>query len=355
MGMSRHKKNGPSREEAAWNEPQFGAALDTSGEAKPSGDDAKPSGSDAKPSSSLFIKPAGPDAATLRPGEFPLRILPKTAGRRESRYQVIFRQSALDEIHRHGQSSLDAEVCGVLVGDVYQDRTAPWAYVEHAIRGNGAVGKQTQVTITSETWTRIHETLERDYPGKIILGWYHTHPGFGIFLSGMDLFIQDNFFNTPWQVAFVYDPVGGDEGVFTWRGGKSERDEFLIEHDTAGASPDGKLPQAVADLASRLRTVERRLKAVFTVVLFIILAAIVLPMLLFVFGVPSWLPLPGPRHATQPAAKPAPESDKFRASTALPAGAPSLDRPRVTTMGRPATRPADFGGPETWPAKSAAH
>ncbi|MDB5292603.1 MAG: hypothetical protein JWL69_3844, partial [Phycisphaerales bacterium] len=251
----------------------------------------------------------------------------------------------------------DAEVCGVLVGDVYQDRTAPWAYVEHAIRGNGAVGKQTQVTITSETWTRIHETLERDYPGKRILGWYHTHPGFGIFLSGMDLFIQDNFFNTPWQVAFVYDPVGGDEGVFTWRGGKSERDEFLIEHDTEGANSDGKLPEAVADLASRLRTVERRLKAVFTVVLFIILAAIVLPMLLYVFGVPSWLHLPEPRDGAQPAAaKPAPESDKFRASTAQPSGAPTLDKPRVTTMGRPATRPADFGGAETWaPVKSAAH
>src|SRR5439155_15730472 len=50
-----------------------------------------------------------------------------------------------------------------------------------------------------------------------------------IFLSGMDLFIQDNFFNLPWQVAFVYDPLGKDEGMFIWRHGKPEREPFLIQ------------------------------------------------------------------------------------------------------------------------------
>ena len=55
-----------------------------------------------------------------------------------------------------------------------------------------------------------------------MIGWYHTHPGFGIFLSDMDVFICDNFFNLPWQVAFVYDPLGGDEGNFVWRAGQAE-------------------------------------------------------------------------------------------------------------------------------------
>jgi hypothetical protein len=45
----------------------------------------------------------------------------------------------------------------------------------------------------------------------------------------MDLFIQDNFFNLPWQLAFVYDPIGGDEGSFVWRAGKSDREPFLVD------------------------------------------------------------------------------------------------------------------------------
>ncbi|MDB5330000.1 MAG: hypothetical protein JWP03_1151 [Phycisphaerales bacterium] len=292
--------------------------------------------------------PGGPDAASLRPNEFPLRILPKITGKRESCYQVIFRQSVLEEIHRHGKGSTDAEVCGVLVGNVYQDITAPWAYVEHCIRGNGAIGKQTQVTITSETWTRIHETLEAEYPGKRILGWYHTHPGFGIFLSGMDLFIQDNFFNTPWQIAFVYDPIGTDEGVFLWRGGKSVREDFLVERDVE-PTPDGaQAPEAITELARRLRTVERRIKALFTAFLFVVLAAIVLPMLLYVFGVPDWLPLPAPRGGAAPTTQRAVENavsgfDGVVVQRSTGHGTtPDLSRAGKTTLGRPATGQADF-------------
>src|SRR5690606_25238601 len=78
------------------------------------------------------------------------------------------------------------------------------------------------------TWDYVHQVLESDYPGQKIVGWYHTHPDFGVFLSGMDLFIQDNFFNLPWQVAFVYDPVRREEGVFVWKNGKSERVPHLV-------------------------------------------------------------------------------------------------------------------------------
>src|SRR5204863_8261190 len=133
------------------------------------------------------------------------------------------------KIHQHGESSLDAEICGVLVGNVYRDLWGLFLLVEACIAGDRAEGKATQVTFKADTWTHIHEVMEREHPHQKIVGWYHTHPGFGIFLSGMDLFIQDNFFNLPWQVAFVYDPIGKDEGVFIWRHGKPEREPFLIQ------------------------------------------------------------------------------------------------------------------------------
>jgi proteasome lid subunit RPN8/RPN11 len=55
-----------------------------------------------------------------------------------------------------------------------------------------------------------------------MVGWYHTHPGFGIFLSGMDLFIHQNFFTQLWHVAFVLDPRARTSGFFTWNRHKSE-------------------------------------------------------------------------------------------------------------------------------------
>jgi proteasome lid subunit RPN8/RPN11 len=162
---------------------------------------------------------------------WPLRTLPPIIGTREPRFQVLVRQSALNDIIRHGKSAPDIEVCGVVLGNVYRDEFGPLLYVEAIIRGDRAKGHAAQVTFTSETWSYIHEQLERQHADKKIAGWYHTHPGHGIFLSGMDLFIQENFFNLPWQVAYVYDPQRGEDGMFIWRLGQTVRDNILVEPD----------------------------------------------------------------------------------------------------------------------------
>lgn len=169
------------------------------------------------------------DAARIRAGELTSRSAPVPAEARRRTFQTVFRRAALEQIHRHGRENTEVEICGVLVGNVYRDASGPWLYVESTIRGDAAEGQATQVTFKAQTWEHVQREMERKHGDRRIVGWYHTHPGFGIFLSGMDLFIQDNFFNLPWQVAFVYDPIGGDEGSFVWRGGKSEREPFLVD------------------------------------------------------------------------------------------------------------------------------
>jgi proteasome lid subunit RPN8/RPN11 len=175
--------------------------------------------------------PSTPDIEQILTREWPARELGNFIGRRESHFQVVFKQSVLDQIHLHGQSSVDIEVCGVLVGDVFQDARGPYLLIDHCVSGSGAASQSTNVTFTAETWQHIQETMDREHPDRKILGWYHTHPGFGIFLSDMDIFICDNFFNLPWQVAFVYDPKSGEEGNFVWRQGKPAREPVLIATD----------------------------------------------------------------------------------------------------------------------------
>ena len=59
---------------------------------------------------------------------------------------------------------------------------------------------------THDPWSEI--SRERDeFPDELqIVGWYHTHPDWGVFLSGMDMFICDNFFNKRLDVALVIAP-----------------------------------------------------------------------------------------------------------------------------------------------------
>lgn len=123
--------------------------------------------------------------------------------------RVAIERSAYAELILHAKESLDAEVCGVLVGHVCADDEGRFVHVEAVIRGTAASQGSTHVTFTQATWDAIHTRLEREFPKSRIVGWYHTHPGFGVEFSEMDLFIQRNFFPGAEQIALVTDPLNG--------------------------------------------------------------------------------------------------------------------------------------------------
>jgi hypothetical protein len=67
---------------------------------------------------------------------------------------------------------------------------------------------------TPEAWAHISGLIEEDYPDLAIVGWYHSHPGLGVFMSGTDRSTQNAFFNHPWNVAVVVDPIAHNTGWF---------------------------------------------------------------------------------------------------------------------------------------------
>ena len=152
--------------------------------------------------------------------------------------KTIVLQSVLNDIKAHGRSSMHAEVCGVLVGALCWDN-GPYLLIDGRIEGKHATQQSGSVTFTAETWNSIHEELAAKHPDRIIVGWYHTHPGFGIFLSNMDAFIHENFFSFPWQPAYVFDPQAETDGFFFRSGTNLEREEVCIAPD---AKPVVKKP-----------------------------------------------------------------------------------------------------------------
>jgi len=245
------------------------------------------------------LPPAVParDVSQIKITDWERRELPAVSGKREERYQAVVKQSVLNQIHRHGLSTTDIEVCGVLVGNVYHDPSGPWLYIERAIEGNHATQRAAQVTFTADTWAHIQAIMDKDYPDKRILGWYHTHPGFGIFLSDMDVFIQENFFPEPWQVAFVYDPKAKEEGLFFWKEGQPDTEKFLREEDAeveettrtvrepkdvSGKALGAMMGDATA-LTERLNSLERRQKVMMALLALISLIALAWPLAVAVY------------------------------------------------------------------------
>jgi len=135
---------------------------------------------------------------------------------KQSDKQAIFHNTVLQAIRQHARLTPNVEICGVLIGR----KTESGTMVNGAIAGEGASQGEAHVTFTQETWTKIHEEKDKRFPEQAIVGWYHSHPGFGVFLSDHDVFIQKHFFSDPGSLAWVYDPHSDEEGCFGWDKGK---------------------------------------------------------------------------------------------------------------------------------------
>lgn len=182
--------------------------------------------------------------------------------------RIAMTRPAYADLTAHAKESLNAEVCGVLVGQVCEDDRGPFVSVEGAIRGSAARKGATHVTFTQETWTQIYEEKEKSHPKLQIVGWYHTHPGFGVEFSEMDRFVQRNFFSGPSQIAFVTDPLGGAEGILAnvdgdvqpvsrfWVEGRERR----CQNATTSAGPGATSPGAAnPETDKALRSMDDRI------------------------------------------------------------------------------------------------
>lgn len=151
--------------------------------------------------------------------------------------------SVLAQIRAHAATSLAAEICGVLLG-------TPDSGVTAAIAGSDAVEAGTHVTFTHQTWQHIYSVKDTSYPDLAILGWYHSHPGFGVFLSDHDTFIHQNFFSAPHQLAWVVDPVSGEEAAFGWCDEQIVRLPQLLIVDSLQPSANGGPEPVLAPASS---------------------------------------------------------------------------------------------------------
>ena len=207
------------------------------------------------------------DTSQIDLAELPAKEFPACAS-----YRVVISAAAHEMIWKHAAGSVDdaraaamgiVEVGGILVGNVYKDGDGPYLEITSAVIGEHTDNQGTQMTFTPDTWAQVAEIKDRLFPNEKIVGWYHTHPDFGIFLSDMDKFTHRQFFSPPWTTAFVVDPVQKSEGFFVWSGGETvQTSEYWVgqhRRDSTMAhrmgpvrsTPEKSSPQAPESAVSR--------------------------------------------------------------------------------------------------------
>lgn len=138
---------------------------------------------------------------------------------------IFVDMDVMREMESHALSNTNVELGGVLLGGRYEDKDGnAFVLITDSLRAEHFEATKGSFKFTHETWSDI--TRKRDeFPEDMqMVGWYHTHPGWGVFLSGMDTFICDHFFNKPLDVALVIDPCQGERAFFQWTSQGSTRE-----------------------------------------------------------------------------------------------------------------------------------
>ncbi|MEK6255953.1 MAG: Mov34/MPN/PAD-1 family protein [Chloroflexota bacterium] len=141
---------------------------------------------------------------------------------------VFITQRAYVRINVHAGSDLDNETGGWLIGNWREDQITGNKYIviENCLPALHARKGSAFLTFTQQSQVAMFDVLEKQFPDKELVGWYHTHPKMSVFLSKYDLFLHNNFFPHPWQVALVIEPYTKTAGFFI----RDENDQLDPRH-----------------------------------------------------------------------------------------------------------------------------
>ena len=189
------------------------------------------------------------DIPPLNPMEPNPKSLPEQNARRwnspydalglEPLVSVFITQPAYSRICLHSVSDMDNEVGGFMLGEWSADESSgkQFIVVEHVIHARHTRQSGVHLTFTQDSIVEIHREIDAHYAGKKIVGWYHTHPRMGIFLSHYDTWLHKYFFPEPWQVALVIEPHTKAGGLFIRQAnGLFDPSRYFGFHELGGAA-----------------------------------------------------------------------------------------------------------------------
>lgn len=123
---------------------------------------------------------------------------------------VYLSSLALLKMLRHGRAGVPMEVMGLMLGEFVDDFTVRVVDVFAMPQSGTGVSVE---AVDDVFQTKMLEMLRQTGRPESVVGWYHSHPGFGCWLSSVDINTQQSFEQlTSRAVAVVVDPIQSVKG-----------------------------------------------------------------------------------------------------------------------------------------------
>jgi 26S proteasome regulatory subunit N11 len=117
---------------------------------------------------------------------------------------------ALLKMLKHGRAGVPMEVMGLMLGQFVDDYTINCVDVFAMPQSGTSVSVE---SVDPVFQTKMLDMLKQTGRPEMVVGWYHSHPGFGCWLSSTDINTQSSFEALhPRSVALVVDPIQSVKG-----------------------------------------------------------------------------------------------------------------------------------------------
>eukprot|EP00164_Ancoracysta_twista_P000556 GFYU01000740.1.p1 GENE.GFYU01000740.1~~GFYU01000740.1.p1 ORF type:complete len:311 (-),score=102.23 GFYU01000740.1:325-1257(-) len=123
---------------------------------------------------------------------------------------VYISSLALLKMLKHGRAGVPMEVMGLMLGEFVDDYTVTCIDVFAMPQSGTGVSVE---AVDPVFQTKMLDMLKQTGRPEIVVGWYHSHPGFGCWLSGVDINTQQSFEALNKRaVSVVVDPIQSVKG-----------------------------------------------------------------------------------------------------------------------------------------------
>jgi 26S proteasome regulatory subunit N11 len=124
--------------------------------------------------------------------------------------QVYISSLALLKMLKHGRAGVPMEVMGLMLGEFVDEYTVRVIDVFAMPQSGTGVSVE---AVDPVFQTKMLDMLKQTGRPEMVVGWYHSHPGFGCWLSGVDINTQQSFEALNQRaVAVVVDPIQSVKG-----------------------------------------------------------------------------------------------------------------------------------------------
>jgi len=150
----------------------------------------------------------------------------------EKGLELFISKVAEEKMRNHTMSMLEErkEAMGLMLGTLHAHEGGEFTLVREVVT-TALESSSVRVRFDKNSYERLFASMDDCGFDFIIVGWYHSHPGHGCFMSSTDIDTQRRLFRERYHSALVFDPVNKNVKAFYLKDGEVMNRVFAVYWD----------------------------------------------------------------------------------------------------------------------------